>query len=388
MSQNALLNILVVDDDPQIRKLLQLILQQAGFHVTTATNGAEAFQLATAHPPDLAILDVMMPSMDGYTLCRQLRQAPTTNLMPILMLTAQSETRDKLAGFNAGADDYVTKPFESQELLSRVRALLARSQMPSVGAGKPIERGQVIAIFGGKGGVGKTVVAVNLAVALAKTSDARVALVDADFWFGDVGAHLNLSPSRTILDLVPRYNELDDELLGKVMIRHESGVRVLLGPYHPEDAERIPSDALQQIVQTLADTFDFVILDCPTSYDERNLTVLESADQIVVVLTPEIGAVKNTSTFFELAEKLELPTGKMRIVLNRANSEVGIAAAEIERALQKPIPMRLTSGGRVVVSSVNRGKPLVMEQPKHPFAQQVMRLAALVRTPSKVPARV
>lgn len=388
MSQNAMLKILVVDDDPQIRKLLQLILQQAGFHVTAATNGAEAFKLATAHPPDLAILDVMMPGMDGYTLCRQLRQAPTTNLMPILMLTAQSETRDKLAGFSAGADDYVTKPFESQELLFRVRALLARSQMPSAGAGKPTQQGQIIAVFGGKGGVGKTVVAVNLAIALAKTRDARVALVDADFWFGDVGAHMNLSPSRTILDLVPRYTELDEELLHRVMMRHESGVHVLLGPYHPEEAERIPSESLGQIVQTLADTFDFVILDCPTSYDERNLTLLESADRIVMVLTPEIGAVKNTSTFFELAEKLELPLGKMQVVLNRANSEVGIAAAEIERALQKPIPMRLASGGRVVVSSVNRGKPLVMEQPKHPFAQQVMRLAELVRTPPKVPVRV
>lgn len=381
-------SILVVDDDPTIGKLLQLILQQAGFQVTVAKNGEEGLKLATAHPPDLAILDVMMPGVDGYTLCRQLRRSPATNLLPILMLTAQSETRDKLAGFQAGADDYVTKPFEPPELVIRVKALLARSQMPSAAVGKPAQGGQVVVVFGTKGGVGKTLVAVNLAVALAKKNDARVALIDADFWFGDVGAHMNLSPSRTILDLVPRYSELDDEILRKVLIRHESGVSVLLGPYHPEDAERISSEALQQIVQTLANSFDFVVLDCPSSYDERNLNLLDRADQIELVMTPEIGPVKNTSTFFELADKLGLLSGKIQVVLNRADSEVAIAAPEIERALQRLIPMRLTSGGRVVVSSVNRGKPLVMEQPKHPFAQQVMRLAELVRTPPRVTARV
>lgn len=171
------------------------------------------------------------------------------------------------------------------------------------------------------------------------------------------------------------------------MIRHESGVRVLLGPYHPEDAERISVDVLTKIVDALRDEFDFILLDCPATYEERNLVLLEKADQIVMVLTPEMGPVKNTSTFLELAQKMEIPAAKIQVVLNRANSEGAIPVAEIERALQKPIPSRIMSGGRTVVSSVNRGVPLVMEQPQHAFAQQVIRLAEQVYTPAKVMAR-
>ncbi|MCI0477899.1 MAG: response regulator, partial [Anaerolineales bacterium] len=247
--------------------------------MVSATTGEEALTLAQREPPDLAILDVMLPGVDGYTVCRRLRKNPATALLPILMLTAQSETRDKLAGFDAGADDYLTKPFAPPELVLRVRSLLARIASTGVKP-KPAQRGKLWAVFGAKGGVGKTTIAVNLAIALAKQPNTRVALVDADFSFGDIAAHLNLSPSRTILDLAPRLHDLDDVLLSKVLIGHESGVRVLLGPYRPEDAERIAPDALQIILRALTEMFDYVIADCASNYDERTLTLLESTDQI------------------------------------------------------------------------------------------------------------
>lgn len=385
MSQTAATRILAVDDDPTIGKLLTLVLTQSGYQVTVANTGEQALQLAAEHPPDLAILDVMLPGLNGYAVCRQLRQNPATNLLPILMLTAQGETRDKLAGFEAGADDYLTKPFEPSELAYRVKALLARSQMPSILAvNKPVQRGKRWAVFGAKGGVGKTTLAVNLAIALARVRTLRVALVDTDFEFGDISAHLNLAPSRTILDLIPRVDDMDERLTAQVLIRHESGVHVLLGPYRPEQAERVTPAALEKILTYLTETYDFVITDCASNYDERTLTQLEQADQIVMVLTPEIGPVKNTSTFLELAEKIGIPAHRLRLVLNRANSEVGIAAPEIERALQKPVPLRLMSGGRPVVISVNRGKPILLEQPQHPFSQQVARIADTLRTPEGV----
>src|SRR5581483_8490676 len=292
MSANITPRILVVDDDPTITKLVSLVLMQTGYNVTTAATAEEGLALAKRLSPDLAILDVMLPGMDGYTLCRKLRENSSTSLMPILMLTAQAETRDKLAGFNAGADDYLTKPFESPELIYRVRALLARSANVAVTAVRPIERGKLWAVFGAKGGVGKTTIAVNLAIALAQQSNTRVALVDADFSFGDVGAHLNLSPSRPILDLVSRVDALDPELIGKVLIPHDTRVHVLLGPYRPEDAERIPPENFKKILIALTEAFDYVIADCPSNYDDRTLVLLETADQIVMILTPEIGPVK------------------------------------------------------------------------------------------------
>ncbi len=378
MTQDAL--ILVVDDDPAIGKLLRLVLEQSGYRIHIVTTGEQALSYAAAHPPDLAILDVMLPGIDGYTLCRRLRDLRQTSLTPILMLTAQSDIRDKLAGFNAGADDYLTKPFEPQELAFRVKALLARSQGVSGATPKPAQRGHLVSVFGAKGGVGKTTLAVNLAVALARNQNSRVALLDADFSFGDVGAHLNLAPSRTILDLITRADDLDDQVLSKVLIRHESNVQVLLSPYRPEDAERIEPEALKRVLEILTDTYDFVLADCAVNYDERTLSLLERSDLIVMVLTPEIGPVKNTTTFLDLAAQMGIVLGKIQLVLNRADSAVGIAAREIENALQKPIPLRLMSGGRPVVMSVNRGVPILMEQPQHPFAQQVTRIAEVIRT--------
>lgn len=374
--------ILVVDDDATILKLLELVLRQAGYTVLTAKSGEDGLQVAQTQKPDVAILDVMLPGMNGYTLCRRLRQNSATALMPILMLTAQAETRDKLAGFEAGADDYLTKPFDPEELVARLRVLLARTQPVYAAKTESPKRGALWAVFGAKGGVGKTTIATNLAVALAKQPGARVALLDADFSFGDVAAHLNLSPSRTILDLVPRVYDLDEELLGRVLIQHESGVRVLLGPYRPQDAELITAEALQMILQRLTETYDYVIVDCPSHYDDLTLLILERAEQIVMVLTPEIGPIKNTATFMEVAARLEIPTPRIRIVLNRANSEVGIAAPEIERALQMQIPLRLISGGRPVVLSVNHGKPIVMQQPQHPFSQQIARIGEMLRAPT------
>jgi pilus assembly protein CpaE len=381
MSSNPTTRILIADDDAIIRELVGLVLHQEGFQVLPAKTGEEALSLAMRRQPDLCILDVMMPGTDGYTVCRHLRTNESTRLMPILILTAQAEARDKLAGFEAGADDYLTKPFDPAELVLRVKALLARSQMSKISANKNVRRGKIWTVFGAKGGVGKTMTAVNLAIALAREPNTSIALVDADFSFGDLSAHLNLAPSRTILDLLPYLDELDEELLAKVMIRHESNVRVLLGPYRPQDAERVTPEALQHILQALIEYFDYVLVDCACSYDDRTLALLDNADLILMLLTPEIGPVKNASTFLELANELEISPSKIQLILNRANSEVGIAAAEIERALQKAIPMRLISGGRPVVMSVNRGVPMLLEQPQHPFSQQITRFANQLKAP-------
>lgn len=385
MNDHTQTRILLVDDDAAIANLLRTLLTGLGYQLTVARTGEEALTQAQRQPPDLVLLDVLLPGMDGYTLCRKLRQHPATCNVPILMLTARAETADKLAGFNAGADDYLTKPFEPQELVYRVRALLARAHpsppFAEQGYRHESRQGRIVAVFGAKGGVGKTTIAVNLAIALARDGKTQVALMDGDFFFGDVGVHLNLSPSRSIVDLLEHVDDLDEIVLNRVLIRHESGVRVLLAPYHPEQAEQIGEEHVRKILRALAAAFDCLVVDCQASYDDLTLTILEQADQIMLVLTPEIGPVKNTSVFFDLAAKIGIEQSRIQLVLNRADSEVGIAPSEIERALQKPVVLRLKSGGRAVVLSVNRGLPIVMHQPQHPFSQQILRVAEVVRMP-------
>ncbi|MBI3733839.1 MAG: response regulator [Chloroflexi bacterium] len=380
MSRDTAQRIMLVDDDPMFSEMLRLVLAQEGFDVTLVGTGEDAYEKAVRQPPDLAIVDVVLPRMDGFTLCRRLRQAPTTRALPILILTVKGDVADKIAGFEAGADDYLTKPFQPQELTYRIRGLLGRAQSSGAvtlrddGRG----RGQVIAVFGTKGGVGKTMIAVNLAVALKKKSGKAVTLFDADFFFGDVGVHLNLPTTYSIVNLIERTDRLDPSWTDGILLKHESGIRVLLSPFRPEDAELVTVEHVKRILDFLAQTADYVVVDCQSSYDDRMLTILERCNSLMVVITPEIGSLKNTYMFLELAARLGLPMSKVHIVLNRSNSGVGIDVKEVEKALRQPVAVQVVSGGQQVVISVNRGTPLVLKQPDHVFSKQVMQMTELV----------
>ncbi|MGE5264388.1 MAG: response regulator [Acidobacteriota bacterium] len=373
--------ILIVDDDETTRKLLTLVLTGEGFHVIETNTGQDAYTQAVRQPPDLAILDVMLPGMDGYTLCRRLRQNPATASLPILMLTCKDEIADKIAGFEAGANDYIIKPFHPKELAYRVKSLLVRVQSPFATTLAHPPRGRTIAVFSAKGGVGKTLLSTNLAIAFQQRSGKRVALFDADFYFGNVGVQLNLPPGRSILDLIPHIDDLEPVLMDQVLAPHTSGVRVLMSPFRPEQAELITPDHIRKVMKYLSEQFAFVLVDCQANYEERTLAVLESADDILLIVTPEIGPLKNMRLFFEVADKLGLDSGRFQIVLNRFDSNVGIKPDEIEHALQRPIQFRVGSGGRPVVLSTNRGIPIVFEQPNYALSQQIFRMAeALIQT--------
>lgn len=370
--------ILVVDDDVAIVKLLQLILSNLGYEVIPAGNAEDAYTKAVSQTPALAILDVILPGKDGYGLCRQLRQNQATRTMPILMLTSRGDAADKIAGFEAGANDYLVKPFDPKELGYRVNNLLARSEAAAQPTFRLSKRGQIIAVFGAKGGVGKTTVAVNLATALqqrmSKQVTLRVALFDADFYFGDIGIQLNLPLIRSVVDLVERIDLLDADLVEQVLVSHTSGIRVLLSPARREQADLITVDHVKRLLDLLAGLYDYVIVDCHSSYEQRMLTILEQANVVLMIVTPEIGPIMNATHFLEIAEMLTVANKKVHIILNRANSESGIAPAEVERGLHRQISFSLISAGREVVQSVNRGTPLVLEQPNHPFSQQIFQI--------------
>ncbi|MBI3914900.1 MAG: response regulator [Chloroflexi bacterium] len=372
--------ILAVDDDPAIVELLRVILSNEGYEVITADSGEAAYEIAVKQSPDLAIVDVNLPKMDGYALCRQLRQNAVTSLLPIIMLTAHGDVGDRIKGFEAGADDFLLKPFEPKELAYRARNLLARANAFPPDASKNRQRGHIIAVFGAKGGVGKTTIAVNLAITLKRKANKKVVLVDADLSFGDIGVQLNLPIVRSILDLANRAEEIDQELVEQVLTQHDSGIRVLLSPYNRERGELVTGDHIRKILEVLVEHYDYVIVDNHSAYDDRTLTSLERANVILLVVTPEIGPLMNTNYFMEIAEQLGIQLKKLQIVLNRANSNVGIEPREIERSLRQRIDFRIQTGGASVVQSVNQGKPIALHQPNHPFALQIQQIAdALVK---------
>lgn len=365
--------LLIVDDDDTVAEMLELVLRGAGYEVRRAASGEEALQQIYKNLPDALICDVLLPGIDGYTLCKRVRQHPLTKTLPILMLTAQGDISAKIAGFEAGANDYLAKPFEPQELVYRVKNILARTTIETPAA--PVQRGKVITVFGAKGGVGKTTIAVSVALALRLRSRRRVVIVDADLTFGDVAVHLNIAPTRSIIDIVRSGDEIEQEMVKQVLLSHPSGLQALLAPPRPEEAELVSAEHMTRILDLLAVNADYVVVDCQTSYDDRTLSVFDRTDHVLLVITPEIGPLKNTSLFLGLANQLGIDPRAISIVLNRSNSGVGIGVNEIERVLRRKINFHVMSGGQPVVTAVNRGTPLILEQPKHPFVQQILYLA-------------
>ncbi|MFH0751859.1 MAG: response regulator, partial [Chloroflexota bacterium] len=221
--------ILVVDDDPNVQRLLSYTLKQEGYEVVVASDGAEGFRLWGVEDPALILLDVMLPTLDGYQVAAKVRAEETDAHVPIIMLTAEAEVEQKIRGLRAGADDYLVKPFHPAELLARIKSLLARFAPKDLLVGRP-PLGRVLAFFGAKGGVGTTTIAINVGIALQRELGRRVCLVDANLQFGDHRVFMDLGLDRkSIVDVVSA-TSIDADLLRGVLVEHDSKIDLLLAP--------------------------------------------------------------------------------------------------------------------------------------------------------------
>lgn len=251
---------------------------------------------------------------------------------------------------------------------------------------RTIELGKVLAVFSPKGGVGRTTIAVNLALAIAQLSDRRVVLVDGNLTFGDVAVMLNLPLTRTISDLVPYANRLDEDLLDTILATHPSGLRVLLAPPKPELADLVTPEHMSLILARLRELFDYVVVDTMITLNDVTLAILDAADKVLVVTTPEIPAIKNVRTFLDTAAALGYPPDKIELILNRADASPGIDVGEIEATLGRRFAGRINSGGLRVVEAANRGTPVVVADPGGEVAQGIYNLVkALVPEATRTP---
>jgi pilus assembly protein CpaE len=332
-----------------------------------------------------------MPGMDGITATEKLAaDVPTA---AVIMMSVQGEADYLRRSMLAGAREFLVKPFSSDELTASIRQVWSRekeklsryapvavtSQEISNGSGEPAS---VVAVFSPKGGVGRTTVSVNLAVAAAQTGK-RVALVDASFQFGDVGVLLNLNPrNKSIADLAGELQAGEAESLDAFMITHSSGVKVLLAPPSPEQAELIGASSVKKVLQGLRGMFDLVVVDCPSSFNEPTLAVLDEADLILTLLTLEITSVKNMRLFLEVCEQLGYGPEKIRLVLNRADSTLGIRVADVEHSIGRKVDHTIVSDGRSVVYALNRGVPFFLSNREAQVSQDIQRLALAITGPA------
>ena len=386
------IKVLIVDDIAETRDHLTKLL---GFEsdvevVGAADSGRQALEMAGQLRPDVVLMDINMPDMDGIAATEQLAaEVPTA---AVVMMSVQGEADYLRRSMLAGAREFLVKPFSSDELVASIRQVYTRERekqgrisITNIAAAKALtvsadndrEPGQVIAVFSPKGGVGRTTIAVNLAVAAAAELGQRTVLVDGSFQFGDVGVLLNLNPkNKSIADLVPELDAVGEpESIETFVINHSSGVRVLLAPPSPEMAETITPAGVRKIIEALRQANDLVVVDCTANFSDTTLAILDAADVILTALTLEITSIKNMRLFLEVADQLGYESSKIKLVLNRADSTLGIRVADVEHSIGRKVEHTIVSDGRSVVYALNRGVPFVLSNREAQVSQDIIRLA-------------
>lgn len=367
--------ILVVDDDPNVQRLLSYTLRQEGFEVTVVSDGPEALHAWSTERPALVLLDLMLPRLDGYAVAQRIREDEGASAhVPIIMLTAEGDVEQRIRGLRAGADDYLMKPFHPAELIARIRSLLARFS-PTVEAAVRPPTGAVLAFYGAKGGVGTTTLAINMAIALHREGGRSVALVDGNLQFGDHRVFLDLGLDRkSIVDIVSAPT-IDVELVRQVVVRHDSGIDVLLAPPSPETAELVTPDHFPAILEILRSTYDYVVVDVDKRLDELNLRIFDAAQVIFVVLTADLASLKNVRIVLETLQNLGYDRSKVRMILNRSTAFTGINVKSAEGALRHRIDLQVVNDYRGAISALNSGAPVLEGKPDGALGRAIVEIA-------------
>ena len=260
---------------------------------------------------------------------------------------------------------------------------IARTLRGRLGGGAPTDGAarapaRVITVFSSKGGCGKTFLSTNLAVALGRNG-AEVALVDLDLHFGDVAIMLHLFPSHTIYDAT-QSPELDALTVKSFLTHHDSGIWTLVAPTEPTVADTISPSTITNILKLLRSAFDYVVIDTPPAFSEPVLGAFDESDVLVMLATLDVPSIKNLKLTLQTMELLHFPKNRIRVVVNRADSKVGLRLPDVEKLLSAPVNATIPSS-RSVPLSVNKGSPIMLEEPKGPVAESIRRVAALVTEP-------
>ncbi len=393
---NEKIQVLIVDDIAETRENIRKLLQFENDVevVGAARNGKEAIQLTKETRPDVVLMDINMPDMDGITATEKIKQI--LPYVQIVILSVQNDPNYMRRAMMAGARDFLAKPPTVDELTAAIRragkmALAEKSKLAavstvttegggSVATGGPSRQGKVILVYSPKGGVGCTTLATNLAVTL-HNPDTPTVLVDINLQFGDVSVFLNEQPRNTILDLAPRVDELENEVVEEVLITHNaSGIKVLAAPTRPEYAENITGEHVTKILQYLRRMFSYIIVDSSSTLVDPVISALDEMDVMVLITTQDIPSIKNARIFLDLLDVMKIERERVLLTVNMFDSRIaGITPERIGENFRLPVSGVIPLGRSIVVPAVNRGIPFMLKDKSNSLAQRILALAGEIR---------
>ncbi len=377
--------ILVIDDHTETVRLIEMTLRRHGYHVVGFESGAGGLAWAAEELPDLILLDLMMPDMDGHAVCRKLREDRRLRDVPVIVFTAKSEVQDKKELFEAGANDYLVKPTRPSELLSRVAAILARNEQRLAEIDSTFEQATAdwqqelvpaIAVLGARGGVGATTVAVNLATALAAMGQPTT-LVDLDTQQGHVALYLGANVDRGIADwLRLPASRLAAELPG-YLIAYDELLDILPAQAQPTQPASLPPTApLTAALAALAQRRRLLVFDMGRNRGDATLPLLQHVQHILVCIRSEQAAISAGQQIVEqLAPQLARPEA-LHIVMLESDAGAPLSRRVVAANLGHPLLGTLTLDTTQMAGAIDRNLPLVRAYPDSPQAQRFREIAA------------
>jgi pilus assembly protein CpaE len=338
-------------------------------------------------------MDINMPDMDGITATEAIRSRQAA--VQVVILSVQSDQNYMRRAMLAGARDFLTKPPMGDELISAIRRAGAMAQVersktinvqptPTAGSlglvpGFSIPKGKIVTVYSPKGGTGCTTIAVNLALTL-HNEDTRVALVDGNLQFGDVAVFVNEQGKNTIIDLAPRAEELDPEIVEEVMLKHSSsGLHVLAAPSRPEYAEKVTSGQFSKVLEYLKQIYAYVVVDTASLLTDTTLAAIDVSDLIVLVSTQDIPSIKNCRLFLDLSQTLGIDREHILFAMNRYDKRINITPERVAENLKQEVASVIPLDEATVMKAVNRGVPFVLESKNQPASRGILSLAESVR---------
>ena len=389
------IRVLIVDDVSETRENVKKLLQfESDVDVVgIARTGKEAIQVSQELNPDVVLMDINMPDMDGIAATEAIRAKQPA--VQVVILSVQSDQNYMRKAMLVGARDFLTKPPMGDELISAIRragemarieksksvqvqAVVASGNLNNLaGFGGP--KGKIVTVYSPKGGAGCTTLAVNLALTL-NNDDTRVALVDGNFQFGDVAVFINEQGKNTILDLAPRADELDPEIVEEVMVKHAaSGLHILAAPSRPEHAEKISSAQFSKVLEYLTQMYAYVVVDTASLLTDVTLSAIDVSDLIILVTTQDIPSIKNCRLFLDLLQTLGVERNRILFVMNRYDKRINITPERVAENLKQEVALTIPLDEATATKAVNRGVPFVLDNKSQPVSRGVYMLAEGVR---------
>jgi pilus assembly protein CpaE len=370
------MRLLIADDDASLRKQMKRYFESRGHHVLIARDGIEAWHFLREQEPDAVLTDVYMPDMNGIELLRTIRRNPGTRHIPVVLFSAKANGA-ATTGMDF-ADEILPKPLDLDLLEARIQGVLGK-----VAEGRPDRPqhagGQLAVVTSAKGGAGVSSIAANLALALAQPGTLSTVAVDLDLEYGDLPMLVDVPPRAGVDELI---HAIEADPTGVApedyFARHPTGLRVLGAPRRPVDALRVGEHGVHALLTTLRAMHDLVVLDVPPGFSDPALTALTMADRVIIVITPEVTALRRTLTLFEILRDLDIPEERQLLALNETVESPDLSRERVEGFLRRRIPVDIPHSLPVFHRATTSGRPAIVDDPQHPVSQELLRLSRFV----------